>query len=161
MDETVKIVAHQVDGTLIKGYTRTLVPQPVEDLEPHQAQHPSYKIPVTTADGEKTQLHLSDLKALFVVKSFDGNRDYREVKFFTQEPEIDGLWVRLSFRDNEVLEGIVLNNLDFLLHPGFFLKPPDPLSNNRLVYVVKAALSEFKALGVQRRQTSQASDSSS
>ncbi|MCI0350924.1 MAG: hypothetical protein L0Z53_15975, partial [Acidobacteriales bacterium] len=72
-----------------------------------------------------------------------------EVKFFESQPRIDGLWVRLYFSDNEAIEGIVANSMSFLVEDGFYLKPPDPNSNNRLMYVVKSALKDFTVLGVQ------------
>jgi hypothetical protein len=83
------------------------------------------------------------------VKSFEGRKDYDEVKFFETHPPIEGLWVRLTFYDNETYEGVVRNSLHYLNSPGFFLKPPDPQSNNSVVYVVKAALVDFRVLGVK------------
>ena len=35
------------------------------------------------------------------------------------------------------------------MEDGFYLKPPDPNSNNRIMYVVKSALKDFTVLGVQ------------
>ena len=48
-----------------------------------------------------------------------------------------------------MIEGIVSNTIRFLLDDGFYLKPPDPNSNNRFMYVVKMALKDFAVLGVQ------------
>ncbi len=98
--------------------------------------------------GETMSLPVETLKALFFVKSFEGRSGYREVKFFDKNPPIKGLWVRVQFYDNESLEGIVQNSIDFLVKPGFFLKPPDPASNNAILYVVKSSLADFRVLGV-------------
>ena len=41
------------------------------------------------------------------------------------------------------------NSMKFIVEDGFYLKPPDPNSNNRLMYIVKSALRDFTVLGVQ------------
>jgi len=89
------------------------------------------------------------MKALFFVKSFEGNRQYSEIKFFNGEPKIEGLWVHLTFSDNEKTEGIVHNSVSFLTEPGFLMKPPDPNSNNQAVYVMKESLTAFRVVGVR------------
>jgi hypothetical protein len=83
------------------------------------------------------------------VKSFEGSAHYNEIKFFKAHPLQDGLWVRLQFSDQENTEGVIYNSLDFLVQRGFFLKPPDPHSNNEIVYVMKESLSDFRILGVR------------
>ena len=57
--------------------------------------------------------------------------------------------MRLQFCDLETSEGMIYNSLDFLTNLGFFLKPPDPKSNNEVVYVVKSSLTDFRVLGVR------------
>ena len=47
-----------------------------------------------------------------------------ERKTFLSRPKLDGLWVRLRFRDEDVMEGIVANNLLELLDTGVRLTPP-------------------------------------
>lgn len=90
-----------------------------------------------------------ELKALFFVKSFEGQKEYREIKFFEKNPTIKGLWVQVRFYDRESLEGIVPNSLHFLVEPSFALKPPDPLSNNEVLFVIKSSLTDFRVLGVR------------
>ena len=46
-----------------------------------------------------------------------------------------GLWVSLRFRDGEVMEGIIPNNLLQLEHRGFTVIPPDPFGNQQRVCV--------------------------
>ncbi len=135
-----KVVVRKLDGAIIKGYVDPT-------LDPVTAKEDS--ITVTSLTEEIIQVSTNEIKALFFVRKFSGNKDYCEVKFFESQPRIDGLWVRLNFADNEAIEGIVANSLNFLVQSGFYLKPPDPNSNNRLMYVVKSALKEFTVLGVQ------------
>jgi len=83
------------------------------------------------------------------VKTFEGQIRSDEVKSFELGPFMKGVWVRLKSYDNETTEGIIRNIQDSLLVPGFFLNPPDPWSNNELLYVVKNSVSEFLVRGVR------------
>jgi len=88
-------------------------------------------------------------KAVFFVKTFDGDGSHRALHFHENAPIIPGLWVRVCFYDNEMIEGIISNTRDFVLEEGFFLMPTDPNGNNRLVYVQKRGLKDFHVLGIR------------
>ena len=133
-----KVIARKVDGQILKGYMET-----IPDLANTDT------VTLLSLTEEKVKIPKTQMKALFFVRKFSGNKEYSEVKFFESQPRIDGLWVRLTFYDLELIEGIVANSIQFLIDDGFYLKPPDPNSNNRLMYVVKSALKEFTVLGVQ------------
>ncbi len=111
--------------------------------------HVSLRIPPEQPDAGSTKVFLEQTKALFFVDSFEGIQGYREVKFFSSTPEVEGLWVRVTFHDSETIEGIIHNSIPFVTNPGFFMKPPDPHSNNKMIYVVKNSMREFRVLGVQ------------
>lgn len=106
---------------------------------------------MTDRKGTRFAVKIPGLKAVFFVHDFDGDSDYLESKTLTRDPERKGLRVRLRFEDNETLEGVVENSVDMLPYPGFFFWPCDPDSNNRLVYVSKAALLGFTVLSVRDR----------
>ncbi len=71
-----------------------------------------------------------------------------ERKTFLSRPKLDGLWVRLRFRDEDVMEGIVGNNLLDLLDSGVQITPPDLHGNTLRMFVPRSALLEMKVLGV-------------
>jgi hypothetical protein len=71
-----------------------------------------------------------------------------ERKTFLSRPKLDGLWVRLHFRDEDVMEGIVPNDLVDLLNSGVQLTPPDLHGNTLRLFVPRSALLEMKVLGV-------------
>jgi hypothetical protein len=133
-----KVIARKTNGEILKGYVDT-APESAKDDQ----------ITIISLTDEIIKIPKKDMKALFFVKKFSGNKEYSEVKFFENQPKIDGLWARLTFFDDEMIEGIVSNTIQVLLDDGFYLKPPDPNSNNRLMYVVKSALKDFTVLGVQ------------
>ena len=147
---TLKLVARLRDGQLVKGYTDALATASLDELLQEKRIVLPPAIDVHLAETSRiVSVPLDSLKALFFVKTFQGSRDYREITFFEKYPPIKGLWVRVSFYDRESTEGVVRNSLEFLVDPGFFLKPPDPQSNNELIYVVKSSLAEFRVLGVR------------
>ena len=63
-------------------------------------------------------------------------------------PKLEGLWVRMLFRDGEVLDGILPNNLLAWEIAGFTVTPPEPDANNQRVFVPRSALKSIQVLGV-------------
>lgn len=135
-----KVIVRKVNGEIVKGYAEP-------SLDPVNSKESS--VTISSLTEEVIRVPKSEIKALFFVRKFSGNKEYSEVKFFESQPRIDGLWVRVYFFDDEAIEGIVANTINFLMEDGFYLKPPDPNSNNRLMYIVKSALKDFTVLGVQ------------
>ncbi len=145
-----KVVAHLRDGTLLKGYTDAIPETEIGQLLREGPFPLPKQIAIKTTNARKTvNVALDSLKALFFVKSFDGRTEYQEIKFFDSHPPVEGLWVRLRYYDGEASEGVVHNSLHFLNSSGFFLKPPDPHSNNEYIYVLKSSLTDFRVLGVR------------
>lgn len=146
-----KVVAHRHDGSLVKGFTAGVPEFYERSLQsPATLALPPESLGLRLAEnGHQVEVPIEQLKALFFVKSFTGSTDYNEIKFFKAHPLQEGLWVRLRFRDGENTEGVVFNGIQFVIGPGFFLKPPDPHSNNEIVYVLKSSLDEFRVLGVR------------
>ena len=146
--DDVKVVVHLADGSLVKGVLTNS-----ESFDPLSAGLIGQTLPSEVAlelsGGVRQVIDLNKAKALFFVKTLEGRSDYIEVKFSERNPQIEGLWTKLKFKDGEVTEGIVHNSLPFVTHSGFFLRPPDPQSNNRVVYVVKSFLSDFRILGIR------------
>ena len=91
----------------------------------------------------------ADAKAIFLVKSFEGNHRNSPIHYHTQNPVSKGLWVRITFRDGELMEGIVSNTAAYITQAVFPLIPTDPQSNNKLVYVSKQQLVSFEVLGLR------------
>ena len=88
-------------------------------------------------------------KAVFFVKTFDGDVRHRALHFHENAPIVQGLWVRVAFHDGETIEGIIRNSRDYVLEHGFFMMPTDPNGHNRLIYVLKDRLKDFNVLGMR------------
>ena len=95
------------------------------------------------------EIPTENAKAVFYVKDFDGDGQRKDLHFYKRAPLVHGIWIRAEFLDGEVMEGLVHNTIRFLLDPGFFIRPTDPSSNNRLVYVLKKWLRDFRVLGLR------------
>jgi hypothetical protein len=54
----------------------------------------------------------------------------------------------MRFRDGDLMEGVLPNNLLQIEAHGFTLMPPNPTANNQRMFVPKAALCEMTVLGV-------------
>jgi hypothetical protein len=89
--------------------------------------------------GVILEIKVADLKAVFFVKTLEGNKDYSEKKSFKEVngASLHGIKIRVVFKDGEVLCGISLGYNK--TKKGFFIVSIDPLSNNNRIYVVAAA----------------------
>lgn len=99
--------------------------------------------------GEPEALDLREAKALYFVKTFEGDSKREKIRFYENGPEVGLLWVEVQFMDDEVEEGAVHNSIHHLVQDGFFLHPSDPESNNQLVYVKKSAIKKYRVLGLR------------
>ena len=105
--------------------------------------------PIRLLDSNTTaEIPLDGVKAVFFVKSFEG-KSHQDLSFHDHLQPMECLWVRVGFHDGEVVEGIVCNGFEFVLHDGFFMSPIDPEGNNLLVYVFKRQLKNFEVLGMR------------
>jgi hypothetical protein len=87
------------------------------------------------------------------IKNVDFVRDFSELsstgrKTFANRPRTEGLWVRLKFTDNDVLEGMMPNDLVQISADGYLVTPPDTRGNIQRVFVPKSSLEELTVLGV-------------
>ncbi len=97
--------------------------------------------------AQVTTIPYDRIKAIYFVREFEGDPE-ADKKVFASRPKLDGLWVRLKFRDGELLEGVLPNNLLLMSEHGLTLTPPEANSNTHRVFVPRAALEDLKVLGV-------------
>jgi len=91
-------------------------------------------------------IDLKDIKA-FTSYGF-GDSESVTRKTFAGRPRTEGLWVRLEFRDKDMLEGMMPNDLAQLTPEGYFVNPPDTRANTQRVFVPRTALTSLTVLGV-------------
>lgn len=103
---------------------------------------------VLDREGRVVRIPMSAVKAVFFVRDFDGNPDRAERKVFRSRPRLAGLWVRVTFKDTEVLEGLLPNNLLEVDSLGYMVSSPDVYSNNIRYFVPRTAVTEMEVIGV-------------
>ena len=104
-------------------------------------------VELLSLSGTVTLVPFADIKSVHFVRDFEGMAETGRREFLAR-PKVDGLWVRLEFRDGDHIEGVMANNLLQIERAGFMLTPPDHTSNNQRVFVPRAALRALQVLGV-------------
>ncbi len=147
MPEGEKVVLQYGDRT-VKGYADV---DEIPSIEERMRSPHCFSDPIALKLGSDIVEHfpVADIKAIFLVKTLEGNALRNPLHFHTHRPVSKGLWVRIQFDDGELMEGIVANTAAHLLAPCVTLIPTDPGSNNRLVYVPKNRLTQFEVLGLR------------
>jgi hypothetical protein len=130
-----KVVVLLLDRGHLKGYLNPAALARAEAFD------------LLTPDGEHVSVAMASVKSVYFVREFP-DVFQPERKVFLSRPKLDGLWVRLRFRDEDVMEGIVANDLLDLLDNAVQLTPPDLHGNTLRLFIPRSALAEMKVLGV-------------
>jgi hypothetical protein len=132
------VVARYRDGKMIRGMTHDFGPQKkvfhVSTVEKHGK----------TVNGKVFEIHLSDLKAVFFVKSLEGRQDPHSPKGLVDDKLLaQGLMkVRVTFFDEEILVGTTHGYTPE--REGFFIAPLERDSNNLRIFVISSAVKKVE-----------------
>ena len=120
-----KVVARFRDGRTVKGYLLGFTPD----------KNVFHVIGPAPYDHRVEEVSISDLKALFFVKSFHGDRYRLKSNELAKQTlrKIVKLKVKVTFRDAEVLYGTTSS---YSKKKNFFLIPADNSTNIDRVFVV-------------------------
>lgn len=146
-----KVIVCKLDRSTIPGYVN-----PAAFLA-------DGKVELLNTSGQVVTVELSNVKGVYFVRDFDDSGALPSRRTFATRPRTEGLWVRLRFRDNEVLEGMMPNDLTQPGEGGFLVTPPDTRSNTQRIFVPRGALTDVTVLAViggpqSRRRTVQVPD---
>jgi hypothetical protein len=130
-----KVVAVRFDREPLTGFI-----SPQTYLQPDGVE-------LLTAGGAVVTVPYSELKALSFVRDFGGPA-WKENRSFPNRPKLEGLWLRVQFRDGDSLEGVISNNLLLMEIQGWTVTPPDAGAQHQRVFIPRAAATEVKVLGV-------------
>ena len=123
-----KVVIHIVDGHIQKGTTSDFFPN--KDIFHFKDNE----------TGETREILVKELKAVFFVKSFEGNPGYHD------NDDIErvgfGKKIKIYFNDGETQVGYTQGYAPG--RTGFFVFPSDPNSNNDRCFVVTAATNNIQ-----------------
>jgi hypothetical protein len=127
-----KVVARFRDGKIMKGYTQDFFPN--KDV---------FHISGTERGKDLTEVLVPDLKALFFVKSFEGNKEHRKhdhPDVLEKLSKTAGVKLKITFADGEQM--LVLTQGYDPGRKGFFIFSADAESNWERAFVLKQAIRE-------------------
>jgi len=121
-----KVVVHFRDGKIVKGYTYDFNPN--KDI---------FHVVDAEDKHRVTEISTAQLKALFFVKTFEGNKNHPDPGDFSMDEfkNSPGLKVKVTFFDHEVMYGSTHGYAPN--RKGFFISPANKQINNDRVFVVK------------------------
>jgi hypothetical protein len=130
-----KVIVRKLDRDSLNGYVA-----PADFIR-------DGKLEVLNTSGNVVSIELKDIKGIYFVRDF-GDSDSPVRKTFTSRPRTEGLWVRLKFKDNEVIEGMMPNDLAFTMAEGYLINPPDLRSNTQRMFVPRTSVESLIVLAV-------------
>lgn len=122
-----KIVVHLKNGTIHKGVTH--------DFE---STVKSFHILPGEGGGVPVRIQIDDMKALFYVKDYIGNRDFVSRQQFA-DAKTSQRKVIVQFKDGEEIWGVLGEGADDD-SLGFFFFPVDERDNNIRIFVNRSAM---------------------
>jgi hypothetical protein len=130
-----KVIVRKMDRDTVSGY-----------VSPSQIVNEG-KVEVLNTSGTVIAIDLKEIKGVYFVREF-GDSESLTRKTFTSRPRSEGLWVRLRFKDSEILEGLMPADLTQTAAEGFLVNPPDQRSNTQRIFVPRTALESLTVLAV-------------
>jgi len=130
-----KTVIKYKNGKIVKGW--------VENFNPNRNILFIYPLK-EYSDRDKIDIRLNELKAVFFVKDFVGNRDYEKVRTFEGHNWVTPTQKRIivHFKDGEKIYGT-----SYSYNPtkiGFFIYPVDRIDNSIRIFAVNSAVEKVE-----------------
>src|SRR5664279_3795904 len=124
-----KVLVRRFSGDTLPGYL------------PQAAFVRNHSIDLLDLSGRLISLLLSDIKTVCYVRDFNlsdaVNPERLTRRTFLARPRTEGLWLRITFKTGDLIEGLAPTNrylLDALADDdGLFLTPPDTRSNTQRI----------------------------
>src|SRR5258708_35759516 len=130
-----KVIVRKMDRDTVNGH-----------VAPSHFVHEG-KLELLNITGNVVAIDLTDIKCVFFVREF-ADSDSLSRKTFTTRPRSEGLWVRIKFKDGEILEGLMPNDLSLTTAEGFLINTPDLRSNVQRMFVARTTLESLTVLAV-------------
>jgi hypothetical protein len=127
-----KLVVRYLDGTLLKGFC--------QDFHPTRSFF--HLTPSITPGAETSMVPMQQLKAVFFVRDFEGDKDYVDGRTFAERPS--GRKIEITFADGELMVGSTLGYRTD--GAGFFVSPADGDGNNLRVFVLPGGVKRVRYL---------------
>ena len=135
-----KAVVKYQNGEIIKGW--------VEDFRPDRESFILFPL-IEYSEEESLEIKFSSLKAVFFVKDFIGDKDYKKVRTFNVDYKITPSQRKLivNFKDGEHLYGTSHSYGKYKV--GFFVYPIDSKNNNERIFAVHKAIESVRLMEIE------------
>jgi hypothetical protein len=139
-----KVIVRRFTGETLPGYL------PLSGFVRNRA------IDLLDLSGHVIAFPLNDIKHICYVRDFNPqdsvNPERLTRRSFLAKPRTEGLWLRMTFRTGDLLEGLAPLDItltdDLIADQGLHISPPDTRSNTQRVYVPRTSLSDLQLLAV-------------
>lgn len=135
-----KAVVKYQNGEIIKGW--------VEDFRLDRESFILFPL-IEYSEEERMEINFESLKAVFFVKDFIGDKNYKKVRTFDVDFNITPSQRKLivNFKDGEHLYGTSHNYGRYKV--GFFMYPVDPKDNSERIFVVHSAVESVSLMKIE------------
>ena len=135
-----KVVVKYKDGNIIKGW--------MEEFNPKRESFILFPL-FDYSEERRLLINFEQLKAVFFVKDFLGDKNYHKVRTFNVNFNTTPTQRKLivDFKDEEHLYGTCLAYGRF--KKGFFMFPVDPKDNNERIFVVHSATKKVRLIKIE------------
>jgi len=139
-----KVIVRRFTGETLPGYL------PLASFVRNQT------IDLLDLSGRVISLPLNDIKHICYVREFNlndtANPERLVRRTFLAKPRSEGLWLRMTFRSGDLLEGLAPIDItladDLINDTGLHLTPPDARSNTQRIFVPRTSLTELQLIAV-------------
>lgn len=130
-----RVVAHYLGGKLAKGYAHDF-----------NQNRDSFHVSASPDMMEEGRLVFQEeLKALFFVKTFEGNPGYEDPIFSEEDiKKMVGMKLKVMFKDGEIMFATTFGYSP--ARKGFFVYPIDKQCNNNKVYVISSSTTSVEII---------------
>lgn len=141
MPDSQKVILRFIDGKMLKGF--------IKDLKLSDSH-----LFIEDESSNQHKVRLKELKAIFFVRRFEGDRSYHEKKTFTVAPP-NAKRVFVKFKDGESMMGYIEGDVPWqqgffnesMKEKGFYLNSADEGSNNIRTLVITSAVRDVAMIG--------------
>ncbi len=139
-----KAVLRMHDGNWLAGYLpasgfirRAVSPDALEVLD---------------LSARRQVIPLASLKWACFVRDFNSGETTNPERLlrttFSGRPRLAGLWLRMTLKDETILEGMAANDLTLLDPAGILVTPPDTRSNTQRIFLPRTTIVELNVVAV-------------
>jgi hypothetical protein len=107
---------------------------------------------VLDLSARRQVIPLASLKWACFVRDFNSGETTNPERLlrttFSGRPRLAGLWLRMTLKDETILEGMAANDLTLLDPAGILVTPPDTRSNTQRIFLPRTSILELNVMAV-------------